>query len=434
MTSALNLNGIHVLKRVEEDHQTTFLVEVVNPKPDRQCCLFVSPVKNGTKSEHFRDLPMHTKFVDVLVRRQRFKCTRCNVVSYARVPLLDTSHRMTKRLAEYLFEASFKRTFAELGREVGISENTVKNVFHAKVQGRLSARQLETPRVLGIDEKHLMGGYRCVLGNVEEKTMLDMLSNRYKRDLRTYLAEMPDKHRVEVVCMDMWPTYRDVVREHFPRAVIVADKFHVVRMANDAMQVIRREIRKTLPEARRIKLKNERYTLLKRKVSWTDRDEERFERWKNEFPELVEVYEVKEEFFDIFDSSSDRQEAERRYIAWQASVPDAYRKLFRPVTTAMTNWGGAAMAHFDHRYTSAYIEGLNRLIGDLNRAGRGYSFDVLRAKAMMAWGQKTPERKFQRLSEGEIWGRERFMIAPAPDYGVPISTLAEAIEAGLFND
>lgn len=130
-------------------------------------------------------------------------------------------------------------------------------------------------------------------------------------------------------------------------------------------------------------------------------------------------------------SSADRQEAERRYVVWQATIPDAYRKLFRPVTTAMTTWGGAGLAHFDHPYTSAYIEGLNRLIGDLQRAGRGYSFDVLRAKAMMAFGRKAPAPKFQRVPADVIWSRE--MRLPEPDYGVPISTLAEAIEAGLFN-
>ena len=48
--------------------------------------------------------------------------------------------------------------------------------------------------------------------------------------------------------MDMWQPYRDAVRSILPKAKIVIDKFHIVRYASDALDAVRKEIRKTLTD------------------------------------------------------------------------------------------------------------------------------------------------------------------------------------------
>lgn len=53
-------------------------------------------------------------------------------------------------------------------------------------------------------------------------------------------------------------------------------------------------------------------------------------------------------------------------------------------------------AYFDHRITNAYTESLNSLIRVVNRLGRGYSFDALRAKILFTEGlQKERKPKYQ---------------------------------------
>jgi transposase len=60
--------------------------------------------------------------------------------------------------------------------------------------------------------------------------IFDVVLGRSKAALDSYLAKLPGIDRVRIVCMDLTSTYRAIVRKHFPKAKIVADRFHVIRL------------------------------------------------------------------------------------------------------------------------------------------------------------------------------------------------------------
>jgi transposase len=59
------------------------------------------------------------------------------------------------------------------------------------------------------------------------------------------------------------------------------------------------------------------------------------------------------------------------------------KEAFYPLTRAVNNWMPEIMAYFDHPVTNAYTESLNNLGRVMNRLGRGYSFEALRAKILL---------------------------------------------------
>jgi hypothetical protein len=59
---------------------------------------------------------------------------------------------------------------------------------------------------------------------------------------------------------------------------------------------------------------------------------------------------------------------------------------FKPIVTAFENWHEEIFSYFDHSITNAYTESLNSLIRVINRNGRGYSFEALRAKVLYTEG------------------------------------------------
>src|SRR5690606_4229632 len=71
---------------------------------------------------------------------------------------------------------------------------------------------------------------------------------------------------------------------------------------------------------------------------------------------------------------------------WAAKIPEELVGAFSPLTTALTNWRDEVFAYFDHRATNAYTEALNGLARVVNRNGRGYSFNVLRARIVYGVG------------------------------------------------
>jgi transposase len=100
-----------------------------------------------------------------------------------------------------------------------------------------------TPEWLGIDEIHLAGAPRCVLTNLRQRTMLDLLRDRHRATVVAFLQRLPSRPRVDLVAMDMWRPYKEAVTAALPQATIVVDKFHVLRMANAALEVVRKEQR-----------------------------------------------------------------------------------------------------------------------------------------------------------------------------------------------
>lgn len=110
--------------------------------------------------------------------------------------------------------------------------------------------RFETPKWMGIDEIHLIRP-RCVISNIGNNTIVNMLPNRDKKTVVNYLYQLEGKREVQYVAMDMWTPYRDAVRTVLPDARIVIDKFHVVRMANDALEKVRKGLREQLTPKQR---------------------------------------------------------------------------------------------------------------------------------------------------------------------------------------
>ncbi len=127
-------------------------------------------------------------------------------------------------------------------------------------------------------------GLCCILTNLEERTLLDLLPGRQQERVTRRLMSMANRHQVEIVSMDMWKPYRRAFQTVLPQARIVVDKFHVVRMANEALEKIRKGLRKELKPNQRRPLKGDRKILLKRAHDVSDRERLIMETWTGAFP------------------------------------------------------------------------------------------------------------------------------------------------------
>ncbi|TDX22208.1 transposase [Modicisalibacter xianhensis] len=141
---------------------------------------------------------------------------------------------------------AFNHSCANVADTTGLDEKTIHKIFRKKVEFLAAWHCFETPRCLGIDELYLNRRYRCILTNLEECTLLDLLPGRQQDAVIRRPMSMTDRHKVEIVSMDMWKPYRRAIQTALPQARIVVDKFHMVRMANDALEKVRKGLRKDL--------------------------------------------------------------------------------------------------------------------------------------------------------------------------------------------
>jgi IS1 family transposase len=345
------------------------------------------------------------------------------------LPAVNAKREMTDRLVRWIGQQSLKRTFASIADDTGLDEKTIRNIFRDYINDLEAECRFETPKWMGIDEIHLIKP-RCVISNIRNNTIVNMLPNRDKKTVVNYLYNLQGKSEVQYVAMDMWTPYRDAVQAVLPDARIVIDKFHVVRMANDAVEKVRKSLREQLTPKQRRGLMHDRFVLLKRERDLNDKEALLLDGWTKNYPELGAAYWLKENFYGIYEGSGSPEAAIAAYEAWNKAVVPEVRDAFHDLIGAFTNWQPFILNYFEHPVTNAYTESLNSLIRVMNRLGRGYSFEALRAKILFTEGahkHKLSRPKFERRREPELAMAEEVM-----GYGIPDDAMGYGLPPGHF--
>jgi len=447
----LNLSGLTVLdfKETDADYHVQAEPAVIS-RLCPHCGRSNETVVHAQKALFIRDLPSHGKSVAIHLNVPRLKCKPCNQTFTATVPEVDTTRQMTERLVHWVGRQALEYTYAEVAKQVGVDEKTVRNVFDAYVLELEKHFKRETPIWLGIDEIKL-GRFRAIFTNIHGRTLVDMLPDRYGTSIEAFLRSLPDKTKVTHVAMDMWRPYRIAVSKELPQAQIVVDKFHVVSKANAALETVRRNLAKT-DKKHALGLKRSHKLFAKRASDLDDAQFLTVSGWLNSFPLLASAYDLKERLYAIYEVQT-KEEAWGEYLHWESTIPPELAKAFRPVKTAFRNWQEYILNYFDDvRVTNAFTESFNAKVRGVYRDGRGYTFERLRAKVLftdrlqkrVTVQEKVKVRKRPRFDEIRMERMFCMMSALAEDdfeiriqtrqtnLGANLSTLEAEIDAGRF--
>src|SRR5581483_464334 len=258
MTTLINLPGWEVLSVKSDAHdyrvEARYTVEPAVCPHCSQALLFGSLYKHGSQQQLIMDLPAHGKRVGIALKRQRYRCRNCGRTFPQPLPDVDDRSSMTKRLVAYIETESVKRKFVRVPDHVGVDEKTVRNVFKTYVAWLDENVTFETPEWMGLDEVHLLKKPRLVVTNLKERTIIGVEASRDKKTVLAHLRKLMYPERVQVVAMDMWKPYRDAARKVLPQAAVVIDKFHVVRIANQCLDALRKRLREGMSSSERRRL------------------------------------------------------------------------------------------------------------------------------------------------------------------------------------
>lgn len=169
----------------------------------------------------------------------------------------------------------------------------------------------------------------------------------------------------------MWGGFQKVIKEVFPNALIVIDRFHVMKLLNKALNKIR-----LLLELKGLK---NRCLLLKNGTDLTEEERPYLKELLNLSPCLSIAYELKEELRDIYETSTTAKMGLRRLQKWLVSA----RCLFGQTAETLEKHIQEICHYFIQRTTSGVMEGINNKIKLIIRQSYGFnSFDSLREKLL----------------------------------------------------
>lgn len=392
MTDILDMEGWAILGKRLEDREYELEAEyTILPTACQKCGVIGRLYKHGTKNTTYRDSPIRGNPVRLLARVQRYRCRECGETFLQPLGGVLDDRRMTERCATFIQEQCLRDTFVRIADNVGCDEKTVRTLASLHIEGLGQSYRPALPEWLGIDETQIDGKMRLVLTDIGNRRPVEMLPDRDKGTLTTWLNHYRDRRHVKGVAIDMWRPYRDVAHYMLPGVPVVIDKFHVVRTASYCMERVRIRLQKVKkPGERRDWLRskallNMRYAKLNQKQRFN------VDMWLDNEPELAAAHRLKEAFYDLYDQP--KAVAVAAYDGFADTVPASLKADFKVLLTSMKNWRTEILAYFDNPISNAYTEALNGVAKTINRAGRGYSFEVLRARLLFGKGLPEPAKE-----------------------------------------
>lgn len=424
MFDLLGLPGIDPVDLRPGNKVLTVVADVIEEAPPL-CEGCGKPMhRHGRRTNTFADTPMQMQPVRLEVARPRYRCDACKRMVVPELAFLDERRRATKRLVDAIRERCLGTTFHDMADQTGLAVNSIKNIAMDMIADLDRTVHYETPVILGIDEVNLAGGMRCVLTNLATNNVFNMLPYRTQEHLKPFFKTLPDRERVEWVCTDMWRPFKRSFSKYLPNAKLVIDKFHVLKAVSEALEAERKKYQATLERNERVHVKKSiRWLTLKRPHNLTPTEQEALEVVRQSIPAIAEAYDFKEMFYRIYDDPK-VESAQRAFEAWESSLPDHGLDGFRTVAKMVHNHYDDIFAYWNSpsQITNAYTECLNGLSKLSNRMGRGYSYEIIRAKVLYA---KYARKVGSSVRVAGVAGGQQTV-----EYGPHIPALVEIAESG----
>ncbi len=171
--------------------------------------------------------------VYLLLDVRKLRCLTCNHYFRERFPGLLPWKRSTEPFRRQIVWAHQEGISQKtLSGEEDLGHATIERWSHELLEVKIRERELaHCPRILGIDEHFFGRGlYSTTMADLEHPRVFELFPGRSREALGPHFDHLLGREKVRLVCIDLSRTYRALVREYFPHAQIVADRFHVIRL------------------------------------------------------------------------------------------------------------------------------------------------------------------------------------------------------------
>lgn len=385
--------------RYEDTNDLSILYDAeVSKRPNQctnpKCGNSIKPHVHSSKTNLIKDIKSEGKIVLVKLKINRYRCPDCKYVFPDEFAFYEKDEHITKRLKhEFVRRCINGETFRYIANDYGVDGKTVAKAFNDYADAHRDESVLTyTPIILGIDEAHIDDHYRLVLTDIYNQKLIDIKKDNHKPTVKAYLRTL-DKNVCKCVTMDFAEGYAACVESVLPDAVVVIDKFHVIQLINRCVDNVRKDIQNYYRdhEGCDIRVFKQSRTLFM--TNWEDlspKASDRLNDWFKEYPALYDAYMVKETFRDIYATAKSYFEAYDMFNDWIKAVPDVER--FKAMKNTFLDRKGHILNYWSYHWTNAYTESVNNLIKKIEKAGRGYKFDVLRDRCILSINNPAPDK------------------------------------------
>jgi transposase len=306
---------------------------------------------------------------------RKFRCLGCGKTFWERFPGILPRKRATEPFRRSVFQNHWDGiSRSRLSKREGIGSATVERWSIDFLQ-RLAAerRNALCPSVLGIDEHFFTRkkGYATTFCDLKGHKVFDVVLGRSEASLEAYLEKLPGRKRVRIVCMDLSQVYRAIARKYFPNALIVADRFHVIRLINHHFMACWREMDAAASKSRGLAslMRRHRHNLKPEQRT-------RLEKYLAEHPLLEIIYRFKQKLcYLLLKKHRTRKQCVKLIPRLMAAVQQL-REFPRPqlaqLGETLHNWSEEIVRMWRFTRSNGITEGFHTKMEVLQRQAYGF--------------------------------------------------------------
>jgi len=357
----------------------------------------------GNVSQEIHDYPDRRPVRDLAVAgprcwlefdSRRFMCRYCGRPFAERLESIEFNRTYTRRYETWIVGLCRHRKLKHVAADEALGYKKVEDIWLRAVRRQVQQQADRRPliRVLGVDQiskRKYPREYALALSDLERNCVVDVLPDRLKSSLEAWFDTLSPQERAHIkqVAMDLWEPYRLAVQAKLPQADIIADRFHVMQNPNGVIHKARRAIQRQAPEEIKDQLKGLRWALVKNESSLKEQEREHLAQLKVCYPNMYQLYCLRQDFHHLFEDHTDPQAAEDALEEWIARADKLDLKPLRTFIATLRNWWQPILNFFKERVTSGLVEGINSKIKLIKRITFGMpNFEHFRLRVLFEFG------------------------------------------------
>lgn len=338
-------------------------------------CGEIAPGYDRVRDRRWRHLDVAGMQLHLRYNTRRVKCPTCGV-KVERLPWAETSSWFTRPFEDhvgYLAQRSDKTTISSM---MSVAWETVGAIVQRVVARRGDRDALDDLTQIGVDELSYRRHHEYVTVVVDHKRGHVVWAHPGKNadTLKAFFEELGPERcaKLEAVTIDMSAAYIKAVTECTPNAQIIFDRFHVQRLAQDAVDEVRRdEVRAATSDEERKQLKGTRWSLLKSFWNLSFFDSLRLSQLQRENKRLYRAYLLKDSLVRVLDCRSEWL-ARAKLDQWVRWATRSGLAPFKRVAKTIQAHADGILAYVTSGLSNGRTEGLNGKTRAITKRAYGF--------------------------------------------------------------
>jgi transposase len=330
----------------------------------------------GHVERRFRCPPMGHHPVTVVLPIPRVWCLACGLIRQVALDFADPRRSYTKAFARYALELCRLMTIQDVAHHLGVSWDLIKEIHKQDLSRRFGRPKLKQLRQIAIDEIAVGHGHRylTIVLDLESGAVVHVGRGKGGDALEAFWKRLRRcGTKIEAVATDMSPAYIDAVSRRLPNVTLVFDRFHVMKLFNDKLSQLRRQLYYQATAAHRRVLKGVRWLLLKRpeNLDSTRGERERLDQALKLNEPLAMAYYLKEDLAEFWEQDEE-EEATAYLLDWLARAEASGIGILVGLAKTLRKHALGLLAWYDHPISTGPLEGMNNKIKTMQRQAYGY--------------------------------------------------------------